>query len=133
MGGIFGTERTAEMRINFSRRYQPFHRGKLGFELPLLIQKSIQLFNKFFALLRVISCADKLVITYFYSETEYTAPLTEDTEALSERLTRGETALEVLLPRIETYYKENKIKSDNLGEVEISYHEFIGAGDNAQK
>ncbi len=66
MGGIFGTERTAEMRINFSRRYQPFHRGKLGFELPLLIQKSIQLFNKFFALLRVISCADKLVITYFY-------------------------------------------------------------------
>ena len=68
-----------------------------------------------------------------HSETEYTAPLTEDTEALSERLTRGETALEVLLPRIETYYKENKIKSDNLGEVEISYHEFIGAGDNAQK
>ena len=68
-----------------------------------------------------------------HSETEYTAPLTEDTEALSERLTRGETALEVLLPRIEIYYKANKIKSDNLGEVEISYHEFIGAGDNAQK
>ena len=55
-----------------------------------------------------------------HSETENTMPLETDTEALRERLSKGETALEVLLSRVESHYKEQKIKSDNLKEVEIS-------------
>lgn len=66
-----------------------------------------------------------------HSETEKTAPLETDTEALRARLARAEAALEVLLSRVENHYKEKKIKSDNLGEVEISYSEFLGARDSA--
>ena len=65
-----------------------------------------------------------------HSETENTMPFETDTEALRERLLRGETALEVLLSRVESHYKEQKIKSDNLKEVEISYSEFMSARDN---
>ena len=65
-----------------------------------------------------------------HSETENTLPLEADTEALRERLLKGEAALEVLSARVENHYKEQKIKSDNLGEVEISYSEFLAAKDN---
>lgn len=64
-----------------------------------------------------------------HSETENTTPLDTDTEALRGRLARGEAALEVLLLRVENHYKEQKIKSDNLGEVDIGYYEFIHARD----
>ena len=66
-----------------------------------------------------------------HSETENTTPLETDTEALRARLARAEAALEVLSSRVENHYKEQKIKSDNLGEVEISYSELLGARDNA--
>lgn len=66
------------------------------------------------------------------SETENTAPIETDTEALRDRLARAEAALGVLLSRVENYYKDNKIKSDNLGEVEIRYYEFIAARDSAE-
>ena len=65
-----------------------------------------------------------------HSETENTMPLEADTEALRERLLKGEAALEALILRVETHYKEQKIKSDNLKEVEISYSEFMDAKDN---
>lgn len=68
-----------------------------------------------------------------HGQTENTAPLQEDTEALSERLARGEAALEVLISRVENYNKENKIKSEDVGEVEIGYNEFIQSGENAQE
>ena len=67
-----------------------------------------------------------------HSETENTMPLETDTEALRDRLLKGETALEVLLSRVENHYKEQKIKSDNLKEVEISYSEFMSAKDNVK-
>ena len=67
-----------------------------------------------------------------HSETENTMPLEADTETLRERLSKGESALEVLLSRVENHCKEAKIKSDNLGEVEISYSEFLSARDGAQ-
>ena len=67
-----------------------------------------------------------------HSETENTYPLEEDTEALRERLSRGEAALEVLLSRVESYYKEQKKKSENTGEVEISYHEFMAARESVE-
>ena len=67
-----------------------------------------------------------------HSETENTYPLEEDTEALRERLLKGEAALEVLLLRVENHYKEQKQKSDNLGEVEISYAEFIAARESVE-
>ena len=66
-----------------------------------------------------------------HSETENTMPLETDTEALRERLSKGETALGALLSRVESHYKENKIKSDILKEIEISYTEFLAAKDNA--
>ena len=66
-----------------------------------------------------------------HAETENTTPLEADTEALREQLSNGEEALEVLLSRVETHNKEQKIKSDNLKEVEISYSEFMSARDNA--
>ena len=65
-----------------------------------------------------------------HSETENTVPLEADTEALRERLLKGEAALEVLLLRVENYYKEHKQKSENTGDVEISYSEFMSARDN---
>ncbi len=68
-----------------------------------------------------------------YGETENTQPLETDTEALRDRLARAEAALEVLLRRVENYYKENKIKSDNLGETEVSYGEFMGAREAADE
>ena len=67
-----------------------------------------------------------------HAETENTMPLEADTEALRERLSRGEAALEVLLTRVEAHYKEEKIKSDNLKEVEISYAEFMSARDRIE-
>ena len=66
-----------------------------------------------------------------HSETENTMPLETDTEALRERLLKGETALGALLSRVESHYKENKIKSDILKEIEISYTEFLAAKDKA--
>ena len=68
-----------------------------------------------------------------HSETENTMPLEADTEALRERLLRGEAALEVLLTRVESYYKEQKSKSENTGEVEISYHEFMSASEKVNE
>ena len=68
-----------------------------------------------------------------HCEIENTAPLEVDTEALRERLARCEAALEALLPRVENHYKENKIKSGNLGDVEVSYYEFIHASEGAEK
>lgn len=68
-----------------------------------------------------------------HGETENTQPFETDTEALRDRLAKCEAALEVLLRRVENYYKENKIKSDNLGEVEVSYSEFINARDSAEQ
>ena len=68
-----------------------------------------------------------------HSETEYTYPLEEDSEALRERLLKGETALEVLLSRVESYYKEKKEKSESLKEVEISYSEFSAAKDGVEE
>ncbi|MDE7439900.1 MAG: V-type ATP synthase subunit I, partial [Clostridia bacterium] len=62
-----------------------------------------------------------------HSETENTMPCETDTEALRDRLSKGEAALEVLISRVENHYKQQKIKSDNLGEVEIGYTEFIQA------
>ena len=67
-----------------------------------------------------------------HSETENTYPLEEDTEALRERLLKGETALEVLLLRVENHYKEQKQKPQNLGEVEISYSEFMSARESLE-
>ena len=67
-----------------------------------------------------------------HSETENTYPLEEDAEALRERLQKGESALEVLLLRVENHYKEQKQKSENLGEVEISYSEFMSAREKAE-
>lgn len=68
-----------------------------------------------------------------HSQTENTCPLEEDTETLRDRLNTGEAALEVLLSRIENHYKEQKIKSENLSEVEISYNEFIHAGESLEE
>ncbi len=62
-----------------------------------------------------------------HSETENTVPFDTDTEALRDRLTKAETALEVLISRVENHYKKQKQKSENLAEVEIGYSEFIQA------
>ena len=67
-----------------------------------------------------------------HSETENTMPLEADTEALRERLSKGEAALEVLLSRVENHYKALKQHSDNVGEVEISYTEFMSARDGVE-
>lgn len=68
-----------------------------------------------------------------HSETQNTQPFKADTEALRERLSKGEATLEVLSSRVENYYKDNKIKSDTLDEVEISYSEFVSARDGVEE
>lgn len=65
-----------------------------------------------------------------HGEIENTVPLEAETEALRERLSAAESALEALSSRVANYYKESKTRSDNLDEVEITYSEFMSARDS---
>lgn len=61
---------------------------------------------------------------------ENTLPATEDFDELLSYLSETEAALEYLSAEIETYNKENKIKSDSLSDgFSVSFTEFMAAKD----
>ncbi len=66
-----------------------------------------------------------------HSETEYAVPLKADCEELRAILSRAENALGTLTAEVGSYFKEAKLKTELLDEVEISYSEFIGAKERA--
>ncbi|MDE7453270.1 MAG: V-type ATP synthase subunit I [Clostridia bacterium] len=64
-----------------------------------------------------------------HTEAEQTIPLEADCEDLREYCNRAEAALGFLCAEVDGYIKENKIKSDVLGDgFDVSYSDFIGAG-----
>ena len=66
------------------------------------------------------------------SQTEYANPAEADTEELRAYLSRLEGALGQLCGASENYFKGEKIKTDYFGEPQISYAEFMSAGEKRE-
>ena len=61
-------------------------------------------------------------------EAENTSVLSEDLEGLTSRVNRVDAALNLLVPEVDAYNKDNKVKSDDLKDgFSVSYREFMGA------
>ncbi len=61
-------------------------------------------------------------------EAENTSVLSEDLEGLTARVNRVDAALNLLVPEVDAYNKDNKVKSDELKDgFSVSYREFMGA------
>lgn len=66
-------------------------------------------------------------------DAENTRPLVCDCEALREKLNAAEGALELLSAKVAQQLKGRKDDTSALGEVEISYSEFMSAGEKSER
>lgn len=64
----------------------------------------------------------------FSSENKNTVPLCADSEELGAELFAVESALETVILHAGAYEKDNKIKSEKGGELNVTYSDFINAG-----